>query len=68
MASTPIYGIGDGTYTTIGGDNASATTKNNLFRFLMAWMGGERTYYLAYGSKFQLAQLNPALTTSQYVN
>ena len=68
MASTPIYGIGDGTYTTIGGDNASATTKHNLFRYLMAWRGGERTYYLAYGSKFQLAQLNPALTTSQYGN
>ena len=68
MASTPIYGIGDCTYTTIWGDNASATAKDNLFRFLMAWMGGERTYHLAYSSKFQLAQPNPVLTTSQYVN
>jgi hypothetical protein len=68
MASTPIYGIGDSTYTTIGGDNASATTKDNLFRFLIAWMGGERAYHLAYSSKFQLAQLKPALITSQYVN
>jgi hemoglobin len=79
MVSTPIYDIGDGTYTTIGGkhgvrelvdrfytimehtkdyrtlfslhpkndgDNASATTKDKLSRFLMAWMGGERTYHL----------------------
>ena len=82
MTSTPIYGIGDGTYKTIGGEagvrelvdrfysimahtkdyqplfslhpnddgSASVTTKDKLSRFLMAWMGGERTYHLAYGS------------------
>ncbi|HCH33732.1 MAG TPA: globin [Oceanospirillaceae bacterium] len=26
------------------------TTKDKLFRFLMGWMGGERTYQAAYGS------------------
>jgi len=82
MTSTPIYGIGDGTYKTIGGEagvrelvdrfysimahtkdyqplfnlhpnndgSASVTTKDKLSRFLMAWMGGKRTYHLAYGS------------------
>ena len=82
MTSTPIYGIGDGTYKTIGGEagvrelvdrfysimantkdyqplfnlhpnddgSISVTTKDKLSRFLMAWMGGERTYHLAYGS------------------
>jgi len=76
--SAPLYGIGDGTYKTIGEEagvrqlvdhfytimaankpyqplfNMHSSelhiTKDKLARFLMGWMGGERTYQSTYGA------------------